>query len=513
MTGSHDVTTSAGQRPATLPGRDVPPEPGTVTEPPVLPGRASHDDEVPRSLVELMTRGWAGEGELDVTPAASAPFHGRRRRTLSQHFPGDWLLVPTGPLKVRANDTDYRFRAGTDFYWLTGLMEPDCVLVMEPVPDGHRSTLFMAPRSDRSTPAFFTDRRYGELWVGARPGLEETSQRLRVDTAPLEDLDSALERAGRGEAPIRVLRGFDSRVDDRFDSGEPADDAADAELAQVLSELRLVKDEHEVAMLEEAVAATVRGFEDVVRELPEAVASSERYVEGTFYRRARVEGHDVGYDTIAAAGVHACTLHWTVNDGPVRPGELLLLDAGVESRELYTADVTRTLPISGEWSPQQRAVYQVVLRAQQAGLDAVRPGADFRAPHRAAMAVIAGWLVEVGILPDVEDALSPEGQLHKRYTLHGTSHMLGLDVHDCAQAREEQYRQGPLRPGYVLTVEPGLYFQPDDLTVPEEYRGIGVRIEDDVLVTEDGCRVLSAALPRDPDEIVAWMAALQRGAA
>jgi len=223
-----------------------------------------------------------------------------------------------------------------------------------------------------------------------------------------------------------------------------------------------------------------------------------------------VEGNDVGYGTIAASGSHATILHWNRNDGEVRSGDLLLLDAGVEGEELYTADVTRTLPVSGRFTPDQRRLYELVHRAQRAAIAEVRPGAAFLDPHRAAMRVLAEGLEELGILTvAAAEALADDRQLHRRYTLHGTSHMLGLDVHDCAHAREEEYRGGTLHAGHVLTVEPGLYFQPDDLTVPERLRGIGIRIEDDVLVTEDGCRVLSQALPSDPDELEDWMGELR----
>jgi Xaa-Pro aminopeptidase len=216
----------------------------------------------------------------------------------------------------------------------------------------------------------------------------------------------------------------------------------------------------------------------------------------------------VGYDTIAASGSDATILHWMRNDGKVRNGEMLLLDAGVECHNLYTADVTRTMPINGKFSPAQKRVYELVLAAQAAGIEAVKPGVAFLAPHEAAMKVLAQGLFDLGILKEgPEVSLRRDRQLHRRYTLHGTSHMLGIDVHDCANARDDSYF-GELQEGYVLTVEPGLYFQANDLTVPVEYRGIGVRIEDDVLVTADGSRNLSAALPRSVETIEAWMAGL-----
>jgi len=453
---------------------------------------------IPAALVEFMSRGWEAR-PLVVEPSAATPFLARRRRAVAALFPEDWLVVPTGNLKVRANDTDYRFRPGTDFAYLAGSHEPDSVLVIAP---GGESVLYAPPRADRSTSAFFTDRRHGELWVGPRLGLDETTTMLGVATAPLDDLETALKDAEG--ARIRVVRGFDATVDALVE----ADEDGDTELVSVLSELRLVKDEHEIECLEAAIGATILGFEDVIRALPEARRHSERWVEGTFDRRARTEGNDVGYDTIAACGPHACTLHWIRNDGPVHEHDLLLLDAGVEGPELYTADLTRTVPVSGRYIGERREVYEAVWRAQQAGFAECRPGRPFMAPHRAAMRVITEWLVSVGILTcSVDEALDPDRRFHTRYTLHGTSHMLGLDVHDCANARND-YREGELVPGMVLTVEPGCYFQPDDLTVPAPYRGIGVRIEDDVLITDEGCRILSAALPSRVDDVEAWMAGL-----
>ncbi len=194
------------------------------------------------------------------------------------------------------------------------------------------------------------------------------------------------------------------------------------------------------------------------------------------------------------------------NDGPLHNGDLLLLDAGVEGHSLYTADITRTLPISGKFSREQRQIYELVHAAQAAAFAAVRPGNDFLEPNRRAMKVLAEGLQALGILEDAAVALADEHQFYKRYSLHNVSHMLGLDVHDCAQARMEVYKYGTLKPGMVLTVEPGLYFQTDDLTVPAKYRGIGVRIEDDVLVTAKGMRNLSRDFPSKAPEVEAWMA-------
>jgi Xaa-Pro aminopeptidase len=456
---------------------------------------ASHDPKRPQKLLDFMLSGWAEKPRELPAEGDAAAYRRARRARLGERFPGEVVVVPSGGLKVRANDTDFRFRPGSDFAWLAGSQEPDAVLVIDAKGE---ALLYQAPAWTRETPAFFTDRN-GEFWVGPRPSLDAVASELGIATRPLEEIEKL-----RGTS-ARVLRGYDAKVQELFESAEEADE----ELATWLSEARLVKDEWEIAQLQEAIDITIRGFEDVVRELPKAVATSERWAEGVFGLRARVEGNDVGYGSICAAGSHACTLHWTDNDGAVREGELFLLDMGVENNELYTADVTRTLPVSGRWTPRQREVYDLVLRSQKAAIAACRPGAKFLDPHHAAMRVLAEGLEALGIVESAAEVLADDDRRYSRWTIHGVSHMLGLDVHDCAQAREQMYREGTLEVGHVLTMEPGLYFQPDDLLVPEDLRGIGVRIEDDVVVTEDGCRNLSAALPREASEIEEWMSHLR----
>jgi len=477
----------------------------------------------PQALLDFMVQQWAPAPEAPP-PIAGVEAFAARRRALSERFPGDVLIIPTGHEKVRANDTHFRFRPGSDFYYLTGNVEPDCVLVLQPRKGGgHRHVLFVEPNPGRSDKTFYTDRAKGELWVGPRLGVEQSRARFGVDECRgLPELDAFLRSLAPANAdvpgtPCRVLRGLSETIDGAIQSSAERGDR-DKELGQALSEMRLIKDDLEIAELSAAIQSTQHGFEDVIRALGpwrreegpvlRRRARTEREVEGIFYVRARVEGFDVGYGTIAAAGPHACTLHWTRNDGAVRAGELLLLDAGVERESLYTADITRTLPVGGRFSAAQRAVYEIVLEAQQAAFAEVRPGNDFMEPNRAAMRVLARGLERLGVLASAEEALREDRLLFRRYTLHNVSHMLGLDVHDCALARQEVYRYGKLRPGMVLTVEPGLYFQADDLTVPAELRGIGVRIEDDLLVTEDGYRNLSDAIPRGADAVEAWMAAV-----
>jgi Xaa-Pro aminopeptidase len=455
-----------------------------------VPVRNSYDAEVPPNLLSFMLKSWDARARKLPKVLPNAAHFRERRERLSKRFPGELLVIPTGHRKVRANDTYYPFRPGTDFYYLTGAFEPDCVLVLLPKGNTHEHLLFVEPNPGKADATFFTDRKKGELWEGPRFGIAESETRYALTCKPLPELESTLQAATSvPNVRVRLLEGKGER---------------DKELATVLSEMRLIKDADEVKALQSAVDATKRGFEDVIARLK--TATSERELEGVFWTRARMDGNDVGYTSIVASGSHACTLHWKRNDGVIRKGDLLLLDAGIEGNSLYTADITRTLPISGKFTREQRQIYELVLEAQRAALKKVKPGNDFLAPNAAAMQVLAQGLERLGILPtSAEEALRAENQFYRRYSLHNVSHMLGLDVHDCAQARAQNYKYGKLEPGMVLTVEPGLYFQTDDLTVPVKYRGIGVRIEDDVVVTAKGHRVLSRNLPTDPDEVERWM--------
>jgi Xaa-Pro aminopeptidase len=464
-------------------------------------GKGAHDPDFPERFLQLMRTGWR-DVDLQVNARSEAPQHAKRRAALSAMFPGETLVIPTGRESVRANDTMYPFRPGSAHVWLTGEHDPDAVLLMHPSAGGHEAVLYVRPRSPRDTDEFFRDRAHGELWIGRRHTLAERSAELELPTAPLADLQAALDACAPGRT--RVLRGLDPAVDAAI---RPTNAERDTELARALSELRLVKDEWEVAQLQAAIDATVRGFEDVARILPADRPVSERLIDGVFALRARHDGTGLGYSSIVAGGPDATILHWGRNDGTVAPGELLLMDMGVEGPALYTADVTRVLPVSGAFTPLQRQVYDIVYRSQRAGIAAIRPGVKFDDVQQACMRVLAEGLSDLGVLPvSVDEAMQPDAILYRRWSLHGFGHMLGIDVHDCAAARKEMYRDGTLGHGYVLTVEPGLYFQPDDDLVPAELRGIGVRIEDDVLVTPDGGLVLSAGLPTAPDEVQTWLA-------
>jgi Xaa-Pro aminopeptidase len=477
------------------------------TDPKKQPNRSAPFSEAFKAYIP---QGWE---PYPPAPAAlpATGWTAARRQAIQDQFPGERLVLPAGQLKVRSNDCDYRYRPHSAFAHLTGLgqdSEPEAALVLGPEPG--QAVIYFHPRVARTDPEFYASSRYGEMWVGTRPSLEEMSALTGLEARSIEQLKADL---AAGEQPIRVVRDADPAITALADvlRGE-ADAEADKALEVALSELRLVKDAFELGQMELAVACTKAGFEAVIRQLPEAVrrGRGERWVEGVFGLYARHLGNAVGYDTIAAAGDHANTLHWIRNTGDLKEGDVLLLDAGVEVDTLYTADITRTLPVTGRFTDAQREVYLAVLEAQQAGIDAAKPGAKQGDIHQAAIAVVARKLAEWGCLPvSAEEALSPEGGQFRRWMVHGTSHHLGLDVHDCAQARVENYREGELKPGMVVTVEPGLYFRATDQLAPERFRGIGVRIEDDIVITDDGCRLLSEAFPRHPDDIEAWIAQCQ----
>lgn len=386
----------------------------------------------------------------------------------------------------------------------------------------HEGVLYFKPRAPRGSQEFYADSRYGEFWVGPRPSLEEMSTYTGLRCADIDGLEDRLAKnVGENEVELRVVRNVDSHIESmvstiRQQAGLSHKDArsGDERLEEVLSSIRLCKDSYEIDQLRQAIDVTKTGFEKMIAAFDRAQhhARGERVLEAEFLSTARADGNGVGYETIVGSGNHACTLHWITNDGPVENNDLVLIDAGVELDSLYTADITRTLPVSGRFSRQQRKVYQAVLDACEAGLaQANKPHCRFRDVHDAAVAVLVAYLDEWGILPvSQEEALSPTGQQHRRWMPHGVSHHLGIDVHDCAQACRELYLDAELEPGMCFTIEPGLYFHQDDAMVPPELRGMGIRIEDDIVITDTHAAIrLSEDIPRKIDDVEAWMARIR----
>ena len=466
-----------------------------------------------------MAANW-GERTTDPLPTTGAKDKlAQRHRQVGDAFIDERIVIPAGDLKIRNSDADHRFRSESSFAYLTGLggeMEPGAVLVLEPVEPAagtsgpaHEAILYFAPRTSRTSEEFYADARHGEFWVGARPSLEEMSDATGLTARDLKNLEGDL---AEGEVTTTMLRGIDPQVDELVDRvARGRDGNHDGELEKHLAKTRMFKDDYELEQIREATVATKDGFERVIRALPDAIGKprSERILESAFASAAREHGNGVSFETIVASGNHANTLHWMENTGTVKDGDLVLVDAGVELDSLYSADITRTFPANGRFTPAQARVYQAVLDAVEAGLAAAgKPGAVFGDIHDSAQKVLAGHLEDWGMLPlPVEESLKMEGQQHRRWMPHGTSHHLGLDVHDCSAA--EGYMEEPLAPGMVFTIEPGLYFREDDLAVPEELRGIGVRIEDNVVIDEDGKPVrVSQAIPRTIEDVEEWMAEL-----
>jgi len=463
--------------------------------------RASKD---PAHLA-YMGRGWADRDASEAAGTAEvAPFAAARRDDIAARFPGKALVFYAGVSKQRSNDTDYRFRPHSAFSHLTGWGSkavPGSVLVIEADAAGEIASevLYLLPTAGHDSDEFFANPAIGEFWVGPRPDLAEVGQLLNIETRALAEF----------QEPSGALRVGTIGLQD------PGAAEDHFELVEAAAELRLIKDDWEIRELQQACDASAVGFGNILRELDRAKKHprGERVVETAFFAAARELGNELGYDTIAASGDHANTLHWIVNDGPVLDGDLLLVDAGVEVDSLYTADITRTIPVSGKFTDVQRMIYEAVREAADAVFEIARPGVTYAQMHDEAMRVIATKAELWGLLPagvTAEQSLESKEQWHRRWMVHGTGHMLGLDVHDCAAARRDTYQDAALEPGMVFTIEPGLYFHKEDLLVPEEFRGIGVRIEDDVLMTETGPVNLSAQLPRTAAEVEEWMATFSR---
>jgi Xaa-Pro aminopeptidase len=428
-------------------------------------------------------------------------FRERRQRLLDRLGDG-LLLLPTAKLQIRNGDVFHSFRPDSDFYYLTGLEEPEAFLAAYRLSRGrHHAVLFVRPRDPER-----------EIWDGPRLGPHGARRKLGVDEArPLADLYTRVEellaarrrlfhRLGDDESLDRSLATVFDRIAVQKHRGNPAAHPAIEDPRPAIAEQRLIKDRFEIAALEKAAAIAAAGH---VRAMRDAAAGMMEYelqaeLEAEFRRRGSRRN---GYDSIVASGKNACILHYVSNDRRMQGGELVLVDAGAEA-DYYTADITRSFPVSGSFTEAQSEVYGVVLRAQKAAIRAVGPGRPWNAPHRAAVRAIVDGLVDLGILKGKRKALIQK-ESYRRWFMHGTSHWLGMDVHDAGGYLEADGKPRRLRPGMVLTIEPGLYFGPRDRRVGKRYRGIGIRIEDDVLVTRGGRRVLTTAAPKEIREIEA----------
>lgn len=431
----------------------------------------------------------------------SAEFAERRKRLLERMGPGV-LVLPSTPVAVRNNDVEHDHRQHSDLYYLTGFDEPESVLVLTNQHPEHRFVLFVRPRDLER-----------ETWDGPRAGVEGARERFGADAAfPIAELERRLPDYLKNVARLHYRLGENHAFDQvmvKALSGVRAAARAGVfaprevvDTAGTLHDMRLRKSQAELSLMERAAAITAEGH---ARALEVARPGAYEYeVEAALIGAFRAAGAErPAYGSIVGAGRNATILHYRSNSKRLEEGELLLIDAGAEYG-YYACDVTRTFPVSGRFSEPQRQVYDVVLQAQLAAIAAVRPGVTFQSVHEAALQVLVDGLVRLGIVQGPTQA-AIEKETYKPYYMHRTSHWLGMDVHDVG----DYYLDGksrPLEPGMVLTIEPGLYIATDAATDPE-FRGIGIRIEDDVVVTAEGCRNLTSAIAKDPDELERLLAA------
>ncbi len=425
-----------------------------------------------------------------------------RREQFMQHIgSGGVAIFPAAQMTIRNSDVDYEYRQESDFYYLTGFEEPNAVAVFNPDHPKHKFTLFVQPK----------DRKM-EVWTGWRAGEEGARRDYHADAAfTIDKLDKELPKL-IGKAERLYYRfgtpAFDNRIvslmrqyqRQRQRNGFGLKAVIDP--ADILHEMRLIKSDDDLRALRRAVDITCEGHIAAMRALQPAMHEYEiEAVINHTFRKLGSQRH--GYAPIVGAGANATVLHYTTNNAPIKKGDLLLIDAGAEYG-YYTGDVTRTMPASGKFTKAQRDVYKVVLDAQLAAIAAVKPGATFIDPHNAAVRVLVEGLLKLGLLQGDAAKIIKAKKPYERFYMHRTSHWLGMDVHDVAPYKVgDDWRR--LAPGMVLTIEPGLYIAEDFDDVDARYRGIGIRIEDDVLVTENGNEVLSARAPKKIAEIEALM--------
>jgi Xaa-Pro aminopeptidase len=448
---------------------------------------------------------------------AIAVYQARRERVLAalRAAGGGVALVPTAPEVPRNRDTDYPYRHDSYFYYLTGFAEPQALLVLDAdAPPGEpASILFCRPKNAER-----------ETWEGFHFGPEAAREAFGFDAAfPIDEVDAQLPSViadspalhyafGRSaELDAQVRRWLDAvRAQSRSGVAPPT---SLVDVTPLLDDMRLVKDDHELGLMRRAARISAEAHRRTMAACRSGMREYE--LEAELLYTFRCHGAQApAYGSIVAAGANACVLHYPAGKAILRDGDLVLIDAACEL-DGYASDITRTFPANGHFSPAQRELYEIVLAAQRAAIDATRAGVSFEAPHDAAVRVLAQGLLDTGIVPrerfsSVDDVIAERA--YARFYMHRTGHWLGMDVHDCGDYRERHAARDArgalpwrtLRPSMTLTIEPGLYVRAAD-DVPERYWDIGIRIEDDAFVTENGCELITRDVPVDADEIEALM--------
>ncbi len=432
-------------------------------------------------------------------------FARRRRRLMAEMEPGSIAIIPAARLHVRNRDTEYRFRQDSDFYYISGFDEPDAVAVLMPDRKHGEFILFCQERDPEL-----------ELWTGIREGPEGACANYGADDAfPIDDIDDILPGLLEGRERVYYAMGRDPDFDQHLmqwvntirkktrNGGQPPGEFL--ELNYLLHEHRLLKSAAEIRQMQTAADISVRAHRRAMEFC--RPGQFEYQLEAEIMHEFMASGcRHAAYESIVGSGANACILHYTSNQNKMQAGDLVLIDAGCE-HQYYAADITRTFPVSGTFSKPQRQLYELVLASQLAAIDQVQPGRHWNEPHEACVRVLTEGLLELGLLKGrLTTQLKKEG--YKRFFMHRTGHWLGMDVHDVGDYRvDDEWRI--LEIGMVLTVEPGLYIPPDDTSVAKKWRGIGIRIEDDVAITKTGPKVLSAALPKEAEALEQLMQAGQ----
>jgi Xaa-Pro aminopeptidase len=430
-------------------------------------------------------------------------FARRRKHLMALMDPNSIAIIPSAREQVRSRDTAYPFRQDSDFYYLSGITEPEAVLVLLP---GRRHGQFVVFCRERDSSL--------EMWHGDRPGPEGICEQHRADDAfPIGDIDDILPgllegrdrvyySMGRSTEFDRQIMGWVNRIRGKESSGAiPPGEFTD--LDHMLHELRLHKSAAELRLMRKAADITARAHCRAMRACRGGMYEYQLEAE-LQHEFANYGARFPAYPSIVGGGDNACVMHYTENSAKLRDGDLVLIDAGCEL-ESYASDVTRTFPVNGQFSTEQRALYELVLKAQLAAIDQISPGNHWNHPHNASVRVLTEGLVELGLLKGrVANLIKRDA--YRAFYMHRVGHWLGLDVHDVGDYRVgDEWRV--LEAGMVMTVEPGLYISSDNTAVAKKWRGIGIRIEDDVVITEAGCEVISSGVPKTVEEIEALMVA------
>lgn len=430
-----------------------------------------------------------------------APDHARRRQQLARTIGDDGIaLIAATPERNRNNDVDYRYRPNSDFRYLTGFLEPEAVAVIAPGFEEGDYLLFCRERNAEA-----------ETWIGRRAGPEGAMVTYGADEAwPIDEFEALLPRLLNGRKRLYITLGEhpefehgvlatlgNMRSQGRRDTPPQQIESLD----RIVHEMRLRKTDGEIALMRQAATTSAHAHAAAMRAV--VPGAYEYQLAAVIHYAFEIEGMTWAYPTIVGAGRNACVLHYIENASPIADGDLVLIDAGAEYRG-YAGDITRTFPANGRFSDAQRQLYEIVLAANEAGIAAARPGEPANAPHQAALRVLVDGLITLGLCQGSIDEVI-EDESYREYFMHGTSHWLGMDVHDVGDYKTDD-QWCVLEPGMALTVEPGLYVRSDSDNAPSAYWGIGIRIEDDVVITAQGCDVLTGDVPKTVEAIEALMA-------